>query len=433
MVKKMSRVAACMSVLLASAFAACNVSSTDETTGGVNDGAGGAGGAGGASANDRCPAGVTVVLSDYLSTQIALSSLQGETRSASFLSTASTSSGLAFALSGDVTVPSAAPASGKIVLLDRYGTNVISWANPKTAQVIAQLEVGTGFESNPQDYLEVDDETAFVTRYGVNADAGKQDFDEGDDVLVLDLSNQKKPEIADRIALPRKNDLPARPGRMLRVGDEIIVPLERLSEDFSTTGDAMLVGISIEDRSVAWTQTLEGLKNCGRPSLSPDGRRLVVACNGSVDENGLPRVDESALVFFKAEKGPLEEIERVSAGDLIGEAVQSRAVYASDQVLLFGTQTAWGGDTNNRLFAYDLKSGEATELLEASPDAQGLGKGLVYVGLACAPGCSDTCLVADADKGVLQRVKVTGNEVELLEPVTVENAVGLPPTGLGHR
>ena len=54
--------------------------------------------------------------------------------------------------------------------------------------------------------------------------------------------------------------------------------------------------------------------------------------------------------------------------------------------------------------------------------------------MECAPGCSSLCLMADADRGVLQRLEVSSDgEFELLEPVEVETAVGLPPIGLGQR
>src|SRR5690606_29614293 len=85
----------------------CNVESTGEDTGGVQD-----------ERNGSCPPGVAVVLSDYQSTQVALSTLEGETQSASLVSTASTQTdGLAFALSGDVYLPSAPTDSGRLVLL----------------------------------------------------------------------------------------------------------------------------------------------------------------------------------------------------------------------------------------------------------------------------------------------------------------------------
>src|SRR5690606_35822633 len=87
----------------------------------------------------------------------------GETQSASIISTASSETdGLAFALSGDVALPSAPADSGHLVLLDRFGTNVVSWIDPATAEVVSQLPVGTGFESNPQDYVEFG-ERAFIS------------------------------------------------------------------------------------------------------------------------------------------------------------------------------------------------------------------------------------------------------------------------------
>jgi hypothetical protein len=423
-VKNKSRRAAQSSVLMAAALAlgACNVETTDSSTGGVDGGPPG-----------KCPAGVTVVLSDYVSTQIALSSLSGETQSASFLSTGSTKTdGLAFALSGDVIVPSSTPSSGSVVLLDRYGTNVISWADPKTAQVTAQLPVGTGFESNPQDYLEVSESIAFVTRYGDNSDKGKQPFDAGNDVLVEDRSDAKNPQIVESIPLPVVGGLPPRPGRMIRVGSQVIVPLERVSDDYATTGDAMFVGIDATARKILWQTTLKGLKNCGRPALSPDGGTLAVACSGSLDPNGNSVASESALVFFKAQEGELVETGRKTAKVLAGEAIQSRVAYATDETILFATQTAFGGPTNNRLLSLNLTTNVVAKLLEASPSDMG-GKGLVYSSITCAPGCSDTCLMADSDKGVLQRIQIGDGKVDMLTPVKVENKVGLPPIGLGLR
>lgn len=447
MVTKKSRAAANVGLMMAAvgsmmaalSFGACNVESTDDSTGGIGQGTGGGGGEGmggaGGEGTVDCPAGVTVVLSDYVSTQIALSSLAGETLSASFLSSGSTTTdGLAFPLSGDVVVPSSRTASGSVVLLDRSGTNVISWVDPATAEVTAQLEVGTGFESNPQDYLEIGDGLALVTRYGDNTDSGQEDFDAGSDVLVLDLSDAKKPKIVKSVPLPVVEDLPPRPGQMLRVGDQVIVPLERISNDYATTGEAIYVGIDIAEQKVTWQVTLDGLKNCGRPALSPNGTTLAVGCAGTFDPDGNTVLSESALVFFEVEEGQLVETNRIEAESLAGEAIQSRVTYATSGVLLLATQTPWGGATNNRLLAYDIEADEATELLEASPDDMGLGKGLVYSGITCSPGCSDTCLMVDGDEGVLQRVKIASDgSVELLEPIEVEDKVGLPPAGIGPR
>ncbi|HLV64229.1 MAG TPA: hypothetical protein VKY73_00385 [Polyangiaceae bacterium] len=400
----------------------CNVESTGKDTGGVPKGT-----------SSECPDGLVVLMSDYLSTQIALSELDGETQSESFLSTGSTETdGLAFPLSGDVALPGTRPESGLVVLLDRFGTNVVSWVDPETAEVLAQLSVATGFESNPSDYLEIDERTALLSRWGQNAEPGREDHDTGGDVLILDT---EEPAITGSIELDVIDDLPPRPSALTRVGDEVWVTLDRVALDYSTTGEAMVVGISIEDLEVVWQERIDGLKACGRLATSPDGTRLALACTGELDETGgAEDLDQSALVLFDATASPPKEIQRIPAADITGEPLQSDVVFARDDLVLLNTQSAWGGDTNNRWLALDLETGETEELLEASPDADGAGKGGVYGAMVCAPGCSDTCLLADADRGVLARVRVPESGMpEAIDPITVETRVGLPPRDLALR
>lgn len=452
------------------ALLACNVESTSDDTGGVGgsagDGAGGtsSGGRGGAPGSGGtssggmgqggaepgsggmagsagagpepepvCPVGVTVVLSDWLSTQVALSDLEGNTLSPSFISTASTQSdGLAFALSGDVALPTHAQASGRVVLLDRYGTNVISWVDPRSGDVLHQLPVGTGFESNPQDYLEIPGNQALVTRYGENMEPGTEPHDQGGDVLFLDLDTYR---ITGSLALPRVRDLPPRPTSMTRVGDHVIVNLERISADFTTKGNAMLAAIDLETKELAWSDELPGLKMCGRLVPSPSGQYLYAACTGAVDYFGnYEDLSQSAIVVFDPKTQPLAEVRRYTAEDLVGEPLQSAIAFANDHTLLFKTQTGLGGDRNNRWLALDLRSGAVETLLEARPDSEGNGKGIVFGAMLCAPGCSDVCLMADADRGVLQRARVQEDgSVVLIDPVVVEDMVGLPPRDLSYR
>lgn len=397
----------------------CNVESTGKDTGGVPRGT-----------SSECPNGLVVLMSDYLSTQIALSDLEGETQSESFLSTGSTETdGLAFPLSGDVALPGARPPSGRIVLLDRYGTNVVSWVDPETAEVLAQLSVATGFESNPSDYLEIDEHTALVSRWGQNAEPGREDHDSGGDLLILDTEEYA---ITGSIVFDVIDDLPPRPSALTRVGDEVWVTLDRVAADFSTTGEAMVVGVSLADLEVVWQEPIVGLKSCGRFAASPDGTLLALACTGDITSTGgTEDLDQSALVLFDATASPPEEIRRIFAVDIAGEPIQSDVVFARDDLVLLNTQTPWGGDTNNRWLALDLETGEVKELLEASPDEEGAGKGGVYGAMACAPGCSETCLLADADRGVLARVRIPETGMPgRVDSVTVETRVGLPPRDL---
>jgi hypothetical protein len=404
--------------LAALLLAGCNVSANADSTGGVGD----------VSGDGACAHGTVVVLGDYASTQIALSALDGTTRSASFLSTASTKTdGLAFALSGDVVVPSAAPASGRVVLLDRYGTNVVTWADPASANVLAQLPVGTGFESNPQDYVEIDAQRAYVSRWGTNAAKGTQPFDAGSDVLLVDT---RTPKILASVPMPSADGLPPRPSGMARVGDSTIVVLQRVSEDFKSVGDTQLVGL--RETTVAWQLTLTGLAGCGRPAIAPSGKVLALSCEGQIGaDGGVVDPTRAAIVTIDVTSLPPKEIRRYAITDQLGDPPQDGLAFASETVIVGKTQAALGGTHDDQLFALALPTGVATSLLRAGKDANGKSKGVVYGGLRCSPGCGDVCLLADSDQGVLQRWQVAGDHLAPLAPITVEAAVGLPPIGLG--
>lgn len=401
---------------------ACGVESANQNTGGVGEGPGG-----------DCPKGTVVLLSDYVATQVALSNLEGETLSESVLSSGTSGPGLAFPLGGDVTLPSTPPASGHVVLLDRFGTNALTWLDPATGEVLAQLDVDpSDLESNPSDYLELGDGRAYVSRWGHNADPSAEGADQLSDVLVIDT---EQPKILDRIPLPSNGDIPPRPSALVPLGEEVLVLLDRVSVDWATTLDSELVALDPETDTIAWTYTVEGHKGCGTPVVSPDGKRFAIACSGRMDSDGIiADLEESALLLFDATKRPLQQVARFSAEEIAGESIQGRVAFASDRLVLLSTQTPYQGETHNRWLSFDLETGTTTELLHAPPDDQGLGRGLVYTSTLCAPGCSDVCLVADSATGMLQRVRLTDSgTLELLEPIRVESKVGMPPRAIAHR
>jgi hypothetical protein len=376
-----------------------------------------------------CPAAAVVVMTDYVSTQVAISALDGETLSASFVSTASANaSGLAFPLSGDVTVPSTRPPSGRVVLVDRFGTNVVTFIDPETARVLEQLPVGAGFESNPQDYVELDARRALVSRWDENPAPGREPFDSGGDLVVIDTENA---EITSSISLPRDDDFPPRPAALVRVGAEAVVTLERLARDFRSAGDAMLVGVDALSETVSFTLTLPGLENCGGLALSPSAERAALACTGFIDPDGqAENLEQSALVVFDVTVSPPVETGRFAASELAGEPLQQEVEFFSERGVLVKTQTTVGGGRNNRLLAVDLGEGQTRTLAEARPSSGG-GQGVVFGGMLCTPGCGNLCLVADADRGALRRFAIANGDLEELPSVRVENVVGLPPRGIG--
>jgi hypothetical protein len=404
---------------LALALAQCNVSATGHDTGGVD---------GGSDAGSACDHGEVVVLTDYTSTQIALTAPDGTPESPGFLSTASTmASGDAFPLSGDVVVPHDRPPSGLVVLLDRYGTNVVTWADPKTAKVLAQLPVGTGFESNPQDYVEVDATRAYLSRWGVNDAPGAQPFDSGSDLLIVD---RIAPKILGRIAMPSTGGLPPRPSGMTRVGDQVVVVLQNESEDFKTQGDTVLVGVAAD--AVAWQVTVRGLKNCRVPQLSPSGKTLGLSCEGPLDMNGnVTDNGAAAIALLDVTSLPPKPVKQFAISDQLGVGPQDTLAFASDTLVLGRTQTPLGGKGNNELFALDTTTGKATVLLTAHADSMGNGKGDVYGDVRCGVGCSNVCLLADSDMDKLQRWSIGSSGLTAMAPVTVDTSVGLPPVAIG--
>jgi hypothetical protein len=404
------RSSSCLVLLAALALSACGVDDPPASTGG----------AGPLPSGQSCPRGYVVVTSDYVSTNVALTRLDGTTLSESLLSSAARPTGLAAALSGDVDIPTSAPASGRVVLLDRFGTNVLTWLDPSTGAVQGQLPVGQGFESNPHDYLEVDERRAYVTRNNTNPTPGKEAHDEGDDVLLIDTVDRK---ILGRIPMPKDVELLPRASGMTRIKDHVVVVLQRLSLDFSKAGSSVLVGIDPATDAVAWQVEVAGLQSCGRVAPSPDGSSFALACAGRYDSatNSFdPSVSD--VVLFEATAGAPIEKRRLGLPAKLGVAVQSVVAYASTSTLITSTHAA-GGD---ELVHVNLSSGD-TKVLKVAAKQYSLG------GVRCAPGCGDICVVADASAGKLLRFQIEpkdGSATEL-ESLQVDQLIGLPPRTLG--
>jgi hypothetical protein len=414
---------ALLPLLVAGALGACNVEPTahDECHAVLQ-------------AEPGCPAAALVVMSDFVSTQVALTKLDGKTLCGSYISTArAETTPLGFALSGDVVLPSTRPASGRAVLIDGYGTNVVSFLEPASGAILGQLAVGTGFESNPQDYLEIDGRRALVSRWGQNPVPGHEPFDDGSDLLVIDTRSLR---IESSIALPFDDGFPPRPAGLARVGEQAVVTLQRASIDIGSMGDGMLVGIELDTLAAAWTLTLGGLKNCGPLALAPDGMVGAVACTGYIDRKGAAsELDQSAIVVLDLGTTPPSELRRLPAAELAGGVLQAGLEFFAPRRVLAKTQTALDGSTNNRVLAVDLDADDVSTagavLLEARPSDAGTGQGVVFGGMLCNPGCGDVCLLADADRRVLERWAIEGDQVSPLGALAVTGTVGLAPRDVG--
>jgi hypothetical protein len=375
-----------------------------------------------------CPRGLAVVSSDYLSSEIALLTPEADIASAAFLSSASTrTSGLAAPISGDVGAASARRGAGELVVVDRFGTDVLSFVDTKTAEVRAQLPIGTDFEANPQDYLEIDQHLAFVPRLGENRSPGREPFDRGSDVLVIDPS---VPEITGAVAMPRKQGYLPNPSEISRFGDDVLVTLVHSNPDFSAMADSELVALSVKDAEVRYQLPLAGLKNCGRAELSPSASRLALACSGFIDRQGnVPEPEASGLVLLDATTDPPSEVQRFSALELLQQPLQGSVEFVDERRVLIKTQTAIGGGQDNALYVLELETGATQRLAQAGRNAAGAGYGIALGGMHCDHDCGPLCLVADASRGQLLRFSVGARDVKPTEPLRTGGA-GLPPIGI---
>lgn len=368
-----------------------------------------------------CDRALAIVAGDYFKTNIILANLDGTTLVDAFVSSDSDKPGLLIPLSGDVYVPRIAPASERVVLLDAYGTDVITWMDRDSGDVLAQLSVGsTSFSSNPQDYIEVDDRRAFVSRYESNTTPGEEAFDEGGDLLIVDTQTFA---IEGRIPMPEEDaELFPRPMGMTRLGDEIIVTLQRFSQSFDEVGEGRFVGVSPVANEVTWTVDVPGMDNCGRVAVSPSRERLAIACTGKLSWTTWRwESHRSGVVVFDATTSPPTELKRFSLGEAFDRGLQPELAFASETTL-FGSAYGDWGLSGDLAFTLDLQTGKH-EIVGQSAEAE------VFGGIYCAPGCGDLCVMTDADQNQLRRFRL--DEDGSFEELDPEPITGLPPRTIG--
>ncbi len=384
-------------------LAACNVAAPPSDTGGAK-----------LDPASACPRALVVVSSDYASTTVSLVAPDGRVLSDAFLSSGSAPVGLTQALSGDVVVPHE-PTSGEVVLIDRYPNATLTWADPTSGKVTRQLSVRTGFASNPHDYLEISGSKAWVTRYETNTHPGKEPFDGGGDVLVLD---RLAPTITGRIDLaPESGGVPPRPETMTRLASGlVVVPLGRLSQDVQRGEDARLVGLDPTTDSVAFRVDVPGVSNCIGAALSPARRSFALACTGVVADDA-NRMGRSGVVIFDVAGAVPREVSRYK---LDAPPSASLAFVDEDRVVVgtFGDLTKGRPDL---LYALDVRSGAVAKI--ASSGAFSLGS------VVCGEACARTCVVANASEHALSVF-----ETRALAPapsIGVARSTRLPPRIVG--
>jgi len=419
----------------------CDVPVRDLDTGGIAlAGAGGWGsqavdeaGAGGASrAEPACAHGFAVVSSDYQSSNVSLLDPTGEVLSASFISSGSTTAGLSASLSGDVVLPTRSTRAGRLALIDRSPASVLTWVDLRSGEVEAQLSVATGFDSNPHDYVELSPSKAYVLRFDENLASGREPFDGGNDVLVVDPT---APAITGRIDLaPAMAGVASRfvahPDRAARVRDRVVVVLGVYRTDLLETAPSRLVVIDPLADAIVQTVVLDGYHACSSLAVSPDEDELAVACAGEWGGDDRPDIDTSGLVRLRV-ADQLEIVHRHRAIDFGQGPIAFGLDYASRRYLLLTTYGQFDGRgepaADDTLIELDLETNESRGVLRSA------GKPFTLGDVRCDSTCG-VCVVTDAERqgGVVHRLTVEHGGVSEPTAIRVDDEIGLPPRCLAE-
>lgn len=375
-----------------------------------------------------CGIGLAVVSTDYASSVIGALGWDGTVLSPSLLSSGSYPPGLAQSLSGDVALPSAAASPTELVIIDRYPAGVLSFVDLATAQLRAQLDVSTGYRSNPHDYVAISRNKAYVTRFDPNPTPGRQPLDEGGDLLIVD---PQRPEVTGRIALepePPTGTLLPHPDRALAVNGDVLVVVSRYSIDYRQSGVAHLVLVDPDTDRVLDDLLLDGLHGCSGLAVNPDQSEVAVVCSGKWRSPQGATVEESGVVRIGLD-GRLKELGRLSAESLPNpQPFGFTVAYASSTRILttvFGrASTTTTSAQPDRLLLWMLDLGEVRELSRTREVPFSFGD------LLCSPQC-DLCALGNAERGDVELWQGLAGQDPTPLRAMLEGSLGLPPRRLG--
>jgi hypothetical protein len=312
---------------------------------------------------------VVALNSDYQASSVSFLDGSGNLVSDGCFGSATAGVGLTLTVSGDAVLPTQVPAGGPVIVVDRTNA-VLTWLDPATCAPLRQLSVSTGFASQPHDVAVLSASKAYVTRAGDNATAtpAPGDFDEGDDLLIIDPS---APAILGRIdlkpfaATDGVGILPQADSALVAEG-RVYVSLNQISGDYKSYGTGRIVVVDPATDQVVAAVDLPGLKNCGAMTYVPADKKLFITCNGAYSD-GPQQAASSAVVAIDVSTAAPTIVATISAAD-VGDlpfSFDSIAALAGGTILgvTQGNISALPGD---RLWAMSLAGGKPSMVFESA-------------------------------------------------------------------
>lgn len=380
---------------------------------------------------DECGRGFLVVSSDYQSSNVSAIDRQGNLLSASLVSSGIAAAGLVEAFSGDVVLPTERQQGKVAILIDRYPQSVLSFVDLGRADILRQLDVSTGFAANPHDALRLDDNRVLVTRFDSNLDPFALPFDQGGDLLVLDVKQRQILSRTDlRPATPKASaNLMPHPERLLRAGSRIFVVVSLYSPDYRQTGASYLVSLDAESLDFIASLELTDVAGCAGLSLAPDGTELAVVCSGGWGSAAGARPETSGVVGIDITSTPTERWKLLATSLSPALPFGFSVAHASNDhvvtVALGHHADANQSAESDRFVSYDVKT-KRTEVLYRQA-----GTPFVLGDVRCLSNCG-RCALANANgRGRLMLFQDTDAGLLPLDEIPSDANVGLPPRWLG--
>lgn len=368
-------------------------------------------------------AGLVVAATDSVqSANIGMMDSEGQVLSSSVFSTATATADFSTALGGDLAFPSTPSPSSEIVILDRFPSSVVTWLDTSSARVRDQVSVATGFAANLHDYVPFEVNKAFVTRFDSNPVPGREAFDAGGDILLLDPESAR---ITGRIdvsaTLPAADGYFAHPDRARLLNGRIYVVVPYY-DTRHRSGPSYVAVLNPASEQIEETVLLEGVTGCSGLDASPDAASLAIACSGSWQGTSQAQTGTSAIVGL-ATTPQLHEIWRVRTRDSQRAYGFAVSFASPSQVLASLIGNLGPPVVNDSVVLLDIEHGTATPLLESDGKPASLNVG---------PCLRETrqCFIADASRSQVVRVAVSADGGYSLVRFDWRDPLGLPPRQL---
>lgn len=370
-----------------------------------------------------------VLTTNYVSTAIALLNTEGELITEAWVDSGTTPPGITTTLGGDVVLPSTSPSDGTLTLIDRLGVDVITRISVPSGEVLQQVHAQsngtaeTGFRANPQDWLVIDADSAWVSRHEPNRNPRATGLDRGNDVLFIDLKSGLAAGRADFVSLEQSvqgTAIFARPTQLQRLQDTIAVGMSRLSLDFRTAATGALGFVDVNTLGQTFLE-FPGLVNCGMVAKVPNSdTELWVLCAGDTFGGAEERRLRSGLVRVSAERpGIARETYRMRATDHGNLLPPSTGLIPLDteRVIVIASGDA-SHEQEDQVLLIDTGNNTVTTVFEATES--------FVLGQGCYLEAARVLLIPDASAGARRWVVTSGHSLEPLPTIDVSPLRRLP-------